>query len=273
MTAMFVGTRFQSFKNDGTINNGGLVYFFETDGVTAKTTYSDSALTVPNADPVVLNSAGAADIWYSGDADVYVYDSDAVLIDAYENINPAEASVSTEVNNITNGSFETGASTTDPDGWVRAAPYTGGTSLQDSTDAAHGAYSWKFTSVGNGGGVLTSDSFFNVSESRSFLLSFLIKASVADIRNTVEVLWYDKADAYISASTIYDDATTNPTAWTHFAYPVTPVATATRAKLRITGCVSSDPTVGTVRFDGVLVGPDPTPLPYFNTILTHRVFN
>jgi hypothetical protein len=252
MAVMFNGTRFQSFKSDGTVNAAGWVYFYEIGTSTEKTTYSDSALSVANASPVVLNSAGAADIWYSGDADVSVYDSDGVLVDAFSNINPAETSTANEANLIANGSFESGASVTDPDGWVRSDPYSGGTSEQD-TDSSHGLYSWKFISAGNGGGILTSESFFNVTEGRSYLLSWMMKSSVADVRNVVEVLWYDDADAYISASTAYDNSTTNPTSWTLKSYTATPVATAVQAKIRITGCHSSDATAGTTRFDGVVV--------------------
>jgi hypothetical protein len=252
MAIMFNGTRFQSFKSDGTINAAGWVYFYEIGTSTQKTTYSNSSLTTANASPVVLNSAGAADIWYSGDADVSVYDSTGTLVDSFSNINPAVASTSNEANLIPNGSFESGSSITSPDGWVRATPYTGGTSEQD-TDSSHGTYSWKFVSAGSGGGILTSESFFNVTVGRTLLLTWMMKSSVADVRNTVEVLWYDSADAYISASTAYDDSTTNPTSWTLKTYTATPVATAVKAKIRITGCHSSDATSGTTRFDGLVV--------------------
>jgi hypothetical protein len=258
MSVMFNGTRFQSFKSDGTVNAAGTVQFFEIGTATHKQTYSNSALTVANADPVDLNSAGAADIWYTGDADVSVYDSAAVLIDSFSNINPATTSSSNEANLITNGSFEMGASVTAPDGWVRDIPYSGGTSEQD-TDSSHGVYSWKFVSAGNGGGVLTSESFFNVTKGRSILLSWMMKSSVADIRNVVEVLWYDDADAYISSSTAYDNSTTNPTSWTLKHYTELPVSTAVKAKIRITGAHSSDATAGTVRFDGFLVNESPYP--------------
>lgn len=90
MATQFLGTRYQSFKSDGTINNGGTVQFFEPNTSTHKQTYSDSSLTTENADPVVLNSAGCADIWYSGNADVTVYDSTGSIVDSFEDINPTE---------------------------------------------------------------------------------------------------------------------------------------------------------------------------------------
>ena len=252
-TKQFLGTRYQSFKDDGTVNAGGSVYFYETGTSTAKTTYSDSALSVAsaNANPVVLDSAGAADIWYSGDADVTVKDSTGTTIDSYTSINPTTSTTITESNFIANGSFEEGGSTT-PTGWTRSAPPSGGTSAQDA-DSAHGLYSWKFTSAGSGAGSLISDAFFNVAEGRTFNVIWQMKSSVADVRNLVEVVWYDDADAELSASSLYDDSATNPTSWTTTSALATPVSSAVRAKIRLTGCHSSDATAGSTWFDGVQV--------------------
>ena len=253
MATQFLGTRYQSFKDDGTVNAGGSVYFYETGTSTAKTTYSDSALSPAsaNANPVVLNSAGAADIWYDGDADVTVKDSTGTTIDSYTSINPATSDASREANLITNGSFEDGSSTV-PVAWTRSAPPSGGTSAQD-TDSAHGLYSWKFTSTGSGAGSLISEDFINVSELLPITITWLMKSSVADVRNLVEMVWYDDADAELSAASLYDDSSTNPTSWTEKIAVVTPASTAVRAKLRLTGCHSSDATPGSTWFDGVRV--------------------
>lgn len=251
MSKQFLGTRYQSFKNDGTVNASGKVYFYEPGTSTAKTTYSDSALTVANANPVILNSAGAADIWYDGNADVSVYDSSDVLIDSYSSINPASSSSTVESNLIANGSFEEGGSTT-PTGWTRSTPPALGSSAQD-TDSSHGLYSWKFTSGGNGAGNLITTDYFNVAVGRTFNVVWQMKSSVADVRNLVEVVWYDDADVELSSSSLYDNSTTNPTSWTTKAALAIPVTNAVRAKLRITGCHSSDPTNGSTWFDGIQV--------------------
>jgi hypothetical protein len=50
----------------GTPLVGGKVYFYEPGTETPKTTYQDSALTIPNTNPVVLDSRGQAVIWGSG---------------------------------------------------------------------------------------------------------------------------------------------------------------------------------------------------------------
>ena len=87
-TILFVSGKFLSFKNDGTTNNGGLVYFWEPGTSTPKTTYSDSALTTPNAHPVVLDAAGWAVIYFSGNADLTVKDSASVTLYTQPNVNP-----------------------------------------------------------------------------------------------------------------------------------------------------------------------------------------
>lgn len=156
---------------------------------------------------------------------------------------------STSVDSIPNGSFEndTDADGT-PDSWVLT---TWGTFTLDTSagNQSIGSQSAKFVSTGAGGGYLTSEDYFEVSDKRSMSLSFQLKSSVADVRNKVEILFYDRTKSFISSATLYDNATTNPTAWTtQFAYFV-PVATARYAKLKITGCDSSDATAGSTWYD------------------------
>lgn len=75
-------------NNSGTALSGGLIYFYEAGTTTAKDTYSDSAGTVANANPVVLNSRGEADIFLQADGDykVTVRDSAGVLIYTVDNV-------------------------------------------------------------------------------------------------------------------------------------------------------------------------------------------
>jgi len=53
---------------------GGKVYTYVPGTTTFVTTYSDSALTIANTDPVVLDSAGRAAIWATGNVREVVYD-------------------------------------------------------------------------------------------------------------------------------------------------------------------------------------------------------
>lgn len=86
----FVQGKFESFLDSGLPNSGGDVAFFEPDGAysTAKTTYSNYTLTTPNAHPLVLDSAGRATVYFSGDADVRIRDSVAATVYTQRNVNP-----------------------------------------------------------------------------------------------------------------------------------------------------------------------------------------
>ena len=53
----------QFFDNNGVPLNGGLVYTYAGGTTTPATTYTDSTGGTPNANPVVLDSAGRASIW------------------------------------------------------------------------------------------------------------------------------------------------------------------------------------------------------------------
>lgn len=59
---------------------GGQVFFYIPNTTTPKTTYQDQAETVPNTDPVNLNSAGRATIWGTGTYREIVYDVNGNLV-------------------------------------------------------------------------------------------------------------------------------------------------------------------------------------------------
>ena len=68
------------YRPNGNPLAGGFVKVLEAGSKsTLKTTYSNSSLTTPNPNPVVLDGEGGADIWFSGPADYEVYDSNMVL--------------------------------------------------------------------------------------------------------------------------------------------------------------------------------------------------
>ena len=81
----------QLSDNDGAPLNGGLVYFYQPGTSTPKDTYTTSGVSVANANPVVLDSAGRANIWLDGNYKVIVKDSDGVTIYTEDNINPDPA--------------------------------------------------------------------------------------------------------------------------------------------------------------------------------------
>lgn len=74
--------------------SGGKVYFYTTGGSysTPKDTYTTSAASVANANPVILDSRGEATVYLSGDYDMKVTDSNDVLIYTQPNINSGATS-------------------------------------------------------------------------------------------------------------------------------------------------------------------------------------
>jgi hypothetical protein len=68
MASLLHSKEYQFQADDGTPLNGGLVYFYVTGTTTAKNTYTTEALSVANANPVVLDADGrsANAIWISG---------------------------------------------------------------------------------------------------------------------------------------------------------------------------------------------------------------
>ena len=57
--------KFTGLDNDGNPLSGGKVYFYSAGTSTPLDTYTSSALTSANANPVVLDSAGRATIYLS----------------------------------------------------------------------------------------------------------------------------------------------------------------------------------------------------------------
>ncbi len=66
MTALLPNAQQQFTDSNGQPLAGGSVQFYEVGTTTPKATYQDQALSVPNANPVILDSAGRATIWGSG---------------------------------------------------------------------------------------------------------------------------------------------------------------------------------------------------------------
>jgi hypothetical protein len=245
---LVLGTEFAGYK----------IGIFEAGTSTPKTTYKDSALTVgnENTDPVVLDANGAAQIWFDGNAKAIFYTSADVVVYTDDNINLSTSDTATGSSNLVlNESFEDDTDADGiPDNWTQTL-YTGGSFSVDSTTQFNGAKSVKFTSAGTGGGYITSTANFTVSPSITYSVGFALKSTDAGVRNVVEILWYQDdgtASAVTATSTIYDDSTTNPTSWTEKWYEITSPTDAAYAKVRLTGCHSSDVTSGSTWFDSVI---------------------
>jgi len=253
LSTLYLGHFVQFFNDVGEPLSGGEVTFYEPGTSTKKDVYTDSELTTPASNPVTLDSAGKATIWLNGDYKARLKDKDGNLIDETDNINPPVDTETSGGNLIANGSFENqGNTTSDASGWTLTAQ-NDGTIERITTDSYDGEASLKCTSQGNGGGQADTKSFFAVSPGQPLGIKFLINSSVADIRNIVQIRYYDNTQSFLSSVNVYDEDASNPTSWTAKTFIQTPPSNARFAKLRIIGADKSDSTPGDVRFDGVRV--------------------
>jgi hypothetical protein len=86
--------RHRFYDNSGLPLAGGKVYTYEAGTTTAKDSYTDSTGTVPNTNPIILDSKGEANIWTSGLYKINVTDLVDVQITGYpvDNIGGGQSS-------------------------------------------------------------------------------------------------------------------------------------------------------------------------------------
>jgi len=95
--AIFPRPKARFFDDDGTPLAGGKVYFFEPGTAVAKDTYTDEGGGTPNANPVILDANGRAEIWLNGFYDVQLDRSDDTTVWTVENISGAAAATTTDI--------------------------------------------------------------------------------------------------------------------------------------------------------------------------------
>lgn len=78
----------QYLLEDGRVNDGGSLTFYETDLTTLKTTWSDEAMSVANSNPVTFDAAGRTteDVWGLGEYGVVMKDADGNVIWTRNNV-------------------------------------------------------------------------------------------------------------------------------------------------------------------------------------------
>lgn len=104
MANLMVYPRFKAFDSDGTALASGKVYTYIAGTTTNKATYTDAAAGTPNANPVVLDSNGEADIWLLTDEEYKfkITDSADTTIATVDNISPIGNISTLEANLDTN---------------------------------------------------------------------------------------------------------------------------------------------------------------------------
>lgn len=149
---------------------------------------------------------------------------------------------------LRNGSFEN-----DLAGWT-ATTYTGGTVAINTANETIGGKCLAITSTStaNGGGNVLSDEFIEVvaGQTRQFMMT--LKATAAGVPMKAEVVWYNDAQAQISATSLIN-ITTSPTSDRLLIRRVAAPATAKYCKVRLELPTGGSAT-GTAYFDAVSVG-------------------
>lgn len=163
---------------------------------------------------------------------------------------------------IVNGSFESDADSDGyPDGWTRTIYGGGGGSFLHDTSvsaadglAIHGKRSVKFTTPGgggSGGGTIETTDYFEITEGRTYVLTWQAKASAAAISVQVFVSYYDCTQTLVSTATVYT-STANPTSWTVQNAGFKPPSTARYAKIKFAVAeIGLSTTAGDVWIDNV----------------------
>ncbi|HQS59960.1 MAG: hypothetical protein B7Y56_03385 [Gallionellales bacterium 35-53-114] len=174
------------------------------------------------------------------------YVAGAVQDHNHDGVNSAPIPIG--ANSLRNGSFE-GNSTA---GWT-LTPYTGGSLAASAAVYMHGIYSLAITStiLANGGGGALTDEYEEVTGGGAYTLKGSLKASIAGVSCKVEIIWYDDAQAQISAYSVYSSIST-PTTQVDFDTTFFAPATAKYKRLNLVGGVpASGSAVGTIYFDGL----------------------
>lgn len=244
-----LGKRDHITDNAGKPLSAGLVNLYEPNTLNRIQSYSDSALTVSNTNPVVLSGAGRANIWISRNCDVRITDRDGNLIVEELGANPDDLGGEFDSGLVPNGSFESDEDADSvPDGWTNDVNDPGSNNGLDTGESTSGGQSWRTLSAGSGGGELVTTNFFPVNETDDLRVNFDLRATVAAVRNIVRVEWYDVSQVAISNSDVYD-STNNPSSFESQVTLAAPPAGARFAKIRIIGGATGGQQAGITYWD------------------------
>lgn len=271
MAVELLGRRDQVTDNNGNALSGGSIDVFAAGTTTRVTTYSDSALVQENPNPVPLSGSGRASIWVgSQEVDLRILNAAGTLISEDLGLNPSNVDGGFDGGLVANGSFELDTNSDDvPDGWLsenNAAGSNNGLETGPGNTGA-GAQSWRTQSSGSGGGELVSANPFVVNDFDSLLVRFLLRSTVAAVRNIVRIEWYDVTDVLISSTDVYD-STSNPSTFTEEVHLASPPSGARLARIRILGGTSGGTLSGITYWDNVRVlYPEPVTGTFDNLLL------
>lgn len=122
--------------------------------------------------------------------------------------------------------------------------------------SSHGKYAYKWVSpggAGKGGGYLTTEDFMLISKHIDIVVKWDMKGT-ADVKNIVQVRFFNSQQIFISSVDVYNEETTNPTDWKAMTgrIPANAIPTLSRfIKLKLVGCNNTNTTAGNTVFDNV----------------------
>jgi len=87
MATLITQPLFRVFDADGAPLAGGKLFFYEAGTTTPKDTYTDSGAGTANANPVILDAEGAAQVWGDGTYKVVIKDSADATLSTVDDIN------------------------------------------------------------------------------------------------------------------------------------------------------------------------------------------
>lgn len=248
-----LGLRDQVHDSNGNPLSGGSIDVFAAGTTTRVTTYSDADLTQENANPVPLSGSARASVWVNRPVDIRINDSTSTLVTEELQLNPDNVVSGFDSGLVPNGSFETDSNADDvPDGWTNDVNATGSNNGLETGvgNTGAGTQSWRTQSTGNGGGELVTTNPFPVNDFDDLNVQFVLRSTVATVRNIVRVEWYDVTDTLISSTDVYD-STANPAAFTQQAFTASPPSGARLARLRIIGGTTGGLGSGITYWDNV----------------------
>ena len=153
-----IGNGFQFFTTTGIPLSGGLLYTYQAGSSYALTTYTDSAGSIPNTNPIQLGTDGRppSEIWltYGYNYKFILTDSDDVTVATYDNIYGIVGVAATSSSAFTSGMIMlwSGSIGSIPSGYVICDGTNSTPNLEDSFVLGAG----NTYGVGNTGGFATS---------------------------------------------------------------------------------------------------------------------
>lgn len=194
---------FQELDDNGNLLDGGLLYTYEAGTTTPKVTYTDSNESTANANPVVLDASGRADIWLGTGAYKFILKTSAdVLVKEVDNIVGEASNVFGAT--VTNVSTNTAVTEIYKNGVINCtAALT--LSLIDVATAEEG---FLFTVKNSSSGQVTIDP--DASETINGAATFILEAGESIIvvcNGTVWITVFELPDDIIAATITADTVT------------------------------------------------------------------